>query len=330
MFGVNSSEGNYLYLEESTGDVVPWYAFSGYRDYMIWATDMHDKGYMRTLSYDEGAYWYDVLLATWLTGKVGFFGADRQYIGRPDFPEYSDRQPPQSLWLNGFEDATFVCMPVLKGPGEVWGNRRYGLDAFADGKWRTWNVAATVTDGKLARVLTMWNDYYSDPFSDFNSQVFIGIEGVHYKWSGEPWLSGMMKTDEAKIPPKYRRGGWWGGSFWGQTLYYGHECAAQYYKFANDSNWVAKYCIEPYKYINKMNMGFDLYDDYIAKWNELSPTINAAISDFARRSWRGEISSMNAEWEQYINQLYSSGLEILINDFFNNNEFKPYVRPDLS
>jgi putative aldouronate transport system substrate-binding protein len=328
MFGVNSSENNYLYLEESTGDVVPWFAYSGYRDYMAWANEMYEKGYMRTLDLSDGAYWYDVLLATWLTGKVGFFTADRQYIGRPHFPEYSDRQPPQSLWLNGFEDATFVCMPVLKGPGEVWGNRRYGLDAFADGKWRTYNVSKAVSDGELQRILTMWNDRYSDPYDEWNVKVWIGIEGVHFKWEGEPWKSAMMTTEADKVPPQYRRGGFWGGSFLGETLYYGHEAAFYYYTFAEENDWVKKYCIEPHKYINKLNMGAELYEEYVKEYAEYSGSINAAVSDFANRVWRGEIADLNTEWQQYIDQLYAAGLEIIIDKYYNNDAFPQYQRPE--
>lgn len=330
MFGVNSSENNFLYLEESTGDNVPWFAYSGYRDYMAWANEMHTKGYMRTLDLSDGAYWYDVLLATWLTGKVGFFTADRQYIGRPHFPEYSDRQPPQSLWLNGLEDATMVCMPVLKGPGEVWGNRRYGLDAFADGKWRTYNVAKSVSDGKLQRILTMWNDRYSDPYDPWNVRAWIGIEGVHFKWEGEPWKSAMMTTEADMVPPQYRRGGFWGGSFQADTLFYGHEAAHHYYTFATEHNWVAKYCIEPNKYLNKLNMGIDLYEEYIKEYAEYSPNINAAVADFANRSWRGDIADLNSEWVQYINQLYAAGLETIIDKYYNNDSFEVYQRPDLS
>jgi putative aldouronate transport system substrate-binding protein len=328
MFGVNSSENNYLYLEESTGDVVPWFAYSGYRDYLAWANEMHEKGYMRTLDLSDGAYWYDVLLATWLTGKVGFFTADRQYIGRPHFPEYSDRQPPQSLWLNGLEDATFVCMPVLKGPGEVWGNRRYGLEAFADGKWRTFNVSKAVSDGELQRILTMWNDRYSNPLDDWNVKVYIGIEGVHFKWEGEPWKSAMITTEADKVPPQYRRAGFFGGSFLAESLYYSHEAAYYYYTFAEEHDWVKKYCLEPYKYISKMQMGADLYDQYIEEYNEYSGSINAAVSDFANRAWRGEIADLNTEWQQYINQLYAAGLEVIIDKYYNNDAFPVYKRPE--
>jgi spore germination protein KA len=79
--------------------------------------------------------------------------------------------------------------------------------------------------------------------------------------------------------------------------------------------------------LNELNMGEDLYNAYIEDYAEVSGSINAAISDFANRSWRGEISDMSSEWVQYINQLYSAGLEDIIKKYYNNEDFKPYIRP---
>lgn len=323
-FGVMSSDATYLYKDELTGSVVPWYAYSGYKEYVKWATDMYQKGYMRTLT--EGN-WRDVQYATWMTGKVGYFNADRQYIARPDFPEWSDAQPPQSLWLNGFEDATFVVMPVLKGPGESWGNKRYNNDAFQTGIIATTVVGEQVSDGKLARMLTIWNDRYTKTDDPWIQEVFYGKEHVHFKWSGEPWNSSMIKTDTALIPPKYRRGGFWGGSFNDEVDLFTHESNRQILMLHLEDKWMEKYGLNPYKQINLMDMGAELYEGYQQKWAEVSPQINAVINDFANRAWRGDIANIDTEWEFYIDQLYAVGLEDIIKDFFENDEFRVYTPP---
>lgn len=326
-FGLVSSDANYMYLDDATGDVVPWYAYSGYRDYMKWANEMHEKGYMRTIT-GEGT-WLDVMLATWATGKVGFVNADSGVFCRPDIPSSSDRNMPQSLWYNGQEDATFVAVPALKGVGDSYGNRRYQLDAFADGKWRTWTVAKTVTDGKLARMLTIWNDYKTDPSSEFNEKAFLGIEGVHFKWMGEPWKSARIVTDASKVPPQYRRAGWWNGMFNTDFMGFEFEAYYQYVSHFKEERYVEKYCIEPYKYMNAMYMGTEMYDAYTKDLNEVSDTINTVIADFADRSWNGEIANIDAEWGQYITQLHSAGLEKLIEKYFNNDEFPQYQPPKI-
>ncbi len=341
-FGVNSSDGNFMYEDKATGDIVPWYAFSGYRDYMAWAVDMRDKGYIRTLpeGYESLApqgSWYDNLLANWMTGKIGYFFCDRQYICRPDFPEYSDRQPPQSIWLNaGDEDATFVTFPVLAGPQGVepnhkWGQRRYGLDAFGSGTFRTWNIGADVSDAKLARVLTMWNDGNSAALNDeFWSKVKFGIEGVHYKWTGDAWDSGMITTDATKIPPHYKKYGGFLGIFRSGPSGIANEPQSQYNKIFYGEEWYKDYCIEPIKYWSATYVPTEMMEKFTEDWNTFGADINAIHADFRDRSWNGQIANINTEWEQYINQLYEAGLEKLVNDYYNNDEFMLYKTPDLT
>ncbi|HBN85251.1 MAG TPA: hypothetical protein DDZ89_15570 [Clostridiales bacterium] len=342
-FGVVGSDGNFMYKDEATGDIVPYYAFTGYRDYLEWAVDMRDKGYIRTLpeGYESLApqgSWYDNLLANWMTGKIGYFFADRQYICRPDFPEYSDRQPPQSIWLNsGDEDATFVTWPALSGPqgtepNNKWGTRRYNMDAFASGKFRTWLVGATVSDEKLARVLTMWNDLNSTPMDDeFWAKIRFGIAGVHYTWVGEPWKSSRNVTDATKIPPHYARYGGFAALFnTGAPSLIGNEFTALYTNILYPEEWYKYYCIEPIKYWSSTYVPNDMMKAFTEDWNKFGADINALHADFRDRHWNGQIANINTEWEQYINQLYEAGLEKLVDDYYNNDLFMPYKTPDLS
>jgi putative aldouronate transport system substrate-binding protein len=327
-FGLVSSDATYLYHDELTGDVVPWYAYSGYKEYIAWASDMYHKGYMRTL---DSGNWYDVLLATWMTGKIGYFNADRQYIARPDAPDYSDRQPPQGLWLQGEEDATFVMMPALKGPGERWGNKRYVLDAFIDGAGGTTVVGEQVSDGKLIRMLTIYNDYYMNRDDPWIREVYQGIEGVHYTWSGEPWNSSRFYKPAEEVPAQYRRGGSsiGVGAFDPQPNLYTHEAYRQIWLFHIEDRWVEKYAINPYKQINILDMGEELYEAYQDAWTNVAGQINPIINDFANRAWNGEIANIDMEWEQYLNQLYANGLEDLINDYFENDDFRTYTPPEV-
>lgn len=341
-FGVISSNGAFLYEDEATGDIVPWYAFTGTRDYMEWAVDMRDKGYLRTLpeGYESLApqgSWYDNLLANWMTGKIGYFFCDRQYICRPDFPEYSDRQPPQSIWLNaGDEDATFVTWPVLGGakgdePNNKWGTRRYNMDAFGSGTFRTWNIGATVSDAKLARVLTMWNDANTAAIDDpWWSKLKYGIEGVHYKWTGEAWNSGMIKTDATKIPNHYKMYGGFIAVFRSGPSPVVNEPQSQYNKILYSEEWYKYYCIEPVKYWSATYVPPEMLEAYNEDWNAISSDINTIIADFRTRHWNGQIANINTEWEQYINQLYEAGLEKIVKDYYNNDAFISYKTPDLS
>ncbi len=342
-FGVNSSDGNFLYEDSVTGDIVPYYAFTGYRDYMEWAVSMRDKGYIRTLpeGYESLApqgSWYDNLLANWMTGKIGYFFADRQYICRPDAPAYSDRQPPQSIWLNaGDEDATFITWPALAGPQGIepnskWGQRRYSLDAFGSGKNRTYLVGAEVSDEKLARVLTMWNDSNTAAIDDpYWSVAKSGIEGVHYTWTGEPWNSARITTDATKIPPHYKRyGGFLAVFSTGGPAVGANEAMTLYTKIFYGEEWYKDYCIEPIKYWSATYVPAEMMQAFKADWDAFGADINKIHAEFRDRHWNGQIANINTEWEQYINQLYDAGLEKIVNDYYNNDDFIAYKTPDLT
>jgi putative aldouronate transport system substrate-binding protein len=324
-FGIIGSDLNWLYLDDASGNVVPFYAYTGWRDYMIWASNMYEKGYMRTLG--EGN-WRDVMATTWMTGKVGYFNADRQVIARPDLPETSDKQPPQSIWLNTDPTATFVIFPCLKGPGENYGTRRYEMTAMSEAKNRVYTFAATVSDGKLARVFTMWNDISSDTYGEFSEKILNGIEKIHYTWSGEPYNSSRMVTEATKIPPQYRKGGFWGGNFIGEENFFVYEAHRQILIFQYENMWVDNYMVEPYKYIAPLDMGQELYDAYMKDYNELNNEIMTVVNNFANRVWRGQVGDIYTEWEQYLTQLYSAGLQTMVDKYYNNDAFQKYEVPD--
>ena len=63
---------------------------------------------------------------------------------------------------------------------------------------------------------------------------------------------------------------------------------------------------------------------YMERYNELIPSINSVVNDFKNRALQGQISNFNSEWVQYIDQLYAAGLGELVNDFYNNPDYKNY------
>ncbi|HBN85806.1 MAG TPA: hypothetical protein DDZ89_18415, partial [Clostridiales bacterium] len=224
------------------------------------------------------------------------------------------------------------AFPALAGPGEsgTWGTRRYNMDAFNEGKFRTYTVGATVSDQKLARVFTIWNDRYTDPDSDFWRTVLYGVEGIHYRWTGEPWKSGMIRKTVEEIPEKQRMYGSFGGSFSSEISPVLNEAMSQFYSFFIESKWADQYTIEPYKYINTKTMGYEMIEDYMDLRSEVIEEINILVDDFRNRAWEGSLGNPETEWNQYIEKLYDTGLKDLVNKFYNDSEFEPYVRPDIN
>ena len=52
--------------------------------------------------------------------------------------------------------------------------------------------------------------------------------------------------------------------------------------------------------------------------------ITPIVNDFKSRALKGEIANFNTEWSQYIDQLYSAGLQKLIDEIFNNPEYEKF------
>ena len=75
-------------------------------------------------------------------------------------------------------------------------------------------------------------------------------------------------------------------------------------------------------------MGQEMYDAYRKDYNEMNSTIMAVVNDFATRVWEGQVGDVNTEWEQYLTQLYSAGLQTMVDKYYNNEAFKLYDVPD--
>lgn len=53
---------------------------------------------------------------------------------------------------------------------------------------------------------------------------------------------------------------------------------------------------------------------------EYSSSIDAVRNDFYNRVDKGQVADINAEWQAYIEALYSAGLGEIIEKVFNNDE----------
>ena len=74
-----------------------------------------------------------------------------------------------------------------------------------------------------------------------------------------------------------------------------------------------KHVISPAKYISDVYMGIELYKRY--GFGPKYPEINTVVNDFINRALEGMIDNFNTEWQQYIEQLYSAGLEEIIKKY---------------
>ncbi len=322
MFGFDI-DGNHLYLDPLTGDYVPYYAYSPYKDMFKFLSEMLDKGYMRWIP-KELAYNIE-LRNIWATGKTGYMntlsgGRLLGYVA--DNLDY----PPQSILANE-PNATFVVTPV---PGD-------------DGKYRpysTYNwgpymypIGINVSDDKLIRIFHLLEYAY---FGDDWLRYKFGIEGVHYKWAGESFNSPVIMTDATKIPAKYAGKGTTTGfgqfgninfisdnkvymsfdAFSIQFMDFWDKYNAEGYK--GNNLW-----IRPDKYYSNFTMPLQMYTDFTKLKNETQSQINTVHSSFKSKVWSGQIGNIETEWEQYIDQIYAAGLEEWV-EVWNNDDIKTF------
>ena len=98
------------------------------------------------------------------------------------------------------------------------------------------------------------------------------------------------------------------------------------FMYANDL--YEKYALIPEKFISQIYMGDELFKKYTDLNAELSPQMNPIINDFKNRALNGEIANFNTEWTQYIDSLYAAGMQKLIDEVFNLDEYEKYSPGD--
>jgi hypothetical protein len=82
-------------------------------------------------------------------------------------------------------------------------NKTYNIDPFGTGTWRVQMVGSQVSDAELERILRLLQ-YTVFSSQDIYLRYQYGIEGIHWKWAGEPYVSNRISTPRADLPEQYR------------------------------------------------------------------------------------------------------------------------------
>ena len=317
---------NYLYEDTITGDIVPKYAYTPYRDYLAWVSDSLNKGYMRKLPGE--AAWTTEYQQTSLTNKMGIIqvnGGGYLALNSDTYRVY----PPQNILLTVDEDARFVIGPMFTGPDGKLVDMTYNIDPFGVGRARVQMFGEQVDDKKLERILSILQ-YTVFSNTDNYYRYKNGIEGIHWKWSGEPYLSSMIATPASELAEQYR----------GQTnvfslFVYPSAINNQvrnaqengywsYMAFMHANDLFEKYALNPAKFRSQVYMGSELWVKYNELNTQVNSEINTVVNDFKNRALNGQIANFNSEWSQYIDQLYSAGLQEMVDEIYNNSDFTDY------
>ncbi|NLY96694.1 MAG: hypothetical protein GX082_04575 [Clostridiaceae bacterium] len=317
-------DSRYLYYDKVTGNYVQYFAFEGYKRYLNWVTDLLEKGYIRELPGQED--WFNEYLAASGTGKVGCLAGMLDGFNRVDYDFFST-YPPNTVH-DSDPDALFVVTPPHQTEDGTGRYKGYGDSPFIDGY--AYTFGAGVDDGKAERILRIINYINENP--DVKFRFDNGIEGVHYKWSGKPFKSPLIVTPIDKVPRKYPHGANM-RIFGTADIYFDlyqkfnysatHIMMFDYWKEKD----LYRYALVPDKWISSLDVPDEIYDAYSDKSNEVMSGINSLVSDFYNRAFRGQISNIDNEWQQYIDTLYNAGYDDLV-EYFNDEKwpmFKNYI-----
>lgn len=318
---------NYLYKDPVTGNIVPKYAYTPYRDYLAWVSEMLTKGYMQKLPGKEA--WtaeYQALSSTNKYGIYGVNGGGYLSLNSDTYRVY----PPQNILLATDEDARFVIGPMFRGPEGILVDMTYNIDPYGVGTYRVQMFGAQVDDAKMERICRILQ-YTTFSNEDNWIKFKYGIEGIHWKWAGEPYVSARLATPLNDLPEEYRQQTYNVFDLWyyPSTIKQQIENATKYgywsymaYMHAN--GLFEKYALNPVKYTSETYMGTELWRQFSEDRAETNTQLNPIINDFKNRALNGQISNFNQEWQQYIDQLYANGLQTMIDKYYNNPEFEFY------
>jgi putative aldouronate transport system substrate-binding protein len=324
MFGFDSDE-NFFYLNKETGDYVPYFAYSGYREALKFLTQMLDRGFMRRIP--ENGNTEEQLNALWASGKIGFMNAfsGSSILG---YHEKAAERPPLSI-LKSDPNATFVVTPPPGREGKLKSYRVFNWDPE-----HTYIVGAQVSDEKLIRLMQLLEYAY---FGEDWLRYRFGLEGVHYVWAGEPYVSPMILDSPENIPPKYAG---LGTSVFGQfgnihfvpdiKAYFGYDAftsqMANYFEQYNAGGYYASNLwIRPAKYYSEYTVPSVLYDRFRAVKERTYENIQAVHENFLAKVFAGEILHMDNEWKDYINEIYNAGLKEWT-DIWNSKQIDTFDR----
>jgi putative aldouronate transport system substrate-binding protein len=324
-------EPNYLYKDPVTGDIVPREAYTPYRDYLLWISESLTKGYIQRLPGIES--WYTEYQQLTRTNKIGIIQIHRDGYLYPTNSTYANL-PPQSILLDTDPTARFVIGPMFYGPYGTKNGMAYSIDTFGTGAARVEMIGGQVDDGKLERILRMLQ-YIIYTSEDIFYRYHLGIEGIHWKWAGEPYQSAKIIVPQEDLPEQYR-GNTKVFTCW---LMQWPTAEADAYNALTHGYWsmpafmyaydlYEKYALKPAKYISEVYMGKDLYMQYREIRDKVSDQMAVVAADFKQRALSGQITDIRSEWSQYIDQLYAAGLQELVDKIFNNPAYEPYYPGD--
>jgi len=281
------------------GKLVDWRIASGYKDFLKLIQKWYNAGLVdkEFPSLDFGPGWAKVQNHIVAATTVSSTYVDMDYA--------LDRPPNSFATLEEVKaGAKVVTIPPLTGPGGKHGANIYAN--FPIGVY-AWAVSKKVDDAKLAKWMAVLDWMRLGDAEPWVHDQF-GLEGVHFKWSGEPWKSAPVPIDYKDVQAGYAKQGGFGSVYPAyQTsdrnifLYPTGVRTFIDYLLAGGR----KYEITPYR--------VDLFNETNLPTvnRRVGATLGTAADEYMFKAMTGQVD-IDATWNDYVNTwLKNGGQEIL-------------------
>jgi len=299
MFGLGS------YIVNDNGTPNFYFSDPRYKDFLTFMADLYDKNafvltpWRRSHNPDFGQHVYHNNYFPLMFSRYGF--TSPRFANQTPVVWFQSTKEISYLYriLADISGGKFLITPPEVGPLGYSGVGINSTSVFA--QCYTWVIGSQVSDDELAAILEIF-DYIT---FDLNAYVMAnyGIEGLHFEWEDEPFVSRIIQSD-SQLQEAY--------TAYGARVFDTGMRLPDMDVFRHTDNALTQFAaseagrslvIPPYRE--------DLHGDFAQQYALLTQRYGEALmrirSEFLFSAIRGEID-IETEWYTYIDELQANGL----------------------
>lgn len=282
MWGLNFNNMN------DDGTAKPYFASERYKDFLQFLSGLYDEGL--AVVRDNNSIWADDIVA----GQVGWWCDNPGNIGMY-------RQTSRGTLFEKEPEAKLLITPPEIGASGQQGVASNTVLPF--NKNSQWVISAQVSDAKLAKILSIFDELTFDPETWMVARY--GFEDEDYHWEDKPYESRVLQSQQEWLDVFYK------GAYRFYTFTYDGVAGKHVYQFGNNalltfatSDAGRRMVLPPYK----EDVTGVFYEQSMEINNRLgSGALGQAVVDFYTSAVTGQGASDDA-WDAYIATLNDNGL----------------------
>lgn len=277
-------------LMEQDGHAVDYFATDNFKEFLKFAADCYDKGYV---DQEFATITSEQRWEKFATNKVGSLTTASSYVG-------TGKQHDRAKECGG---TVLITPPVVNDDG-IGGNGCYAAGDFS----YAFAVREDVDDEKLARILMMFDYIISSDEIWWNLKW--GEEGTHYEYT--------YKEDGVGYEPVFKEGVTNGADtglgvfvqYWRprELTANGLKTSGRMiFEYGASEEW-SKYILKPYKY----DFSGSIVDPEVT--GQYASTVSALVNEYYFNAICGVVD-VDSTWDEYIKSIYDAGYDKMVAEY---------------